>query len=100
MSRPLCCALAALALLIVANSSQAATPPSGTVSASDPEANWTGGPLLPTASATCGGPSNPQCDNFALTLVAPAFPFRLEIVLSASARWRRRSSTRARACRW
>lgn len=85
MTRPLHCSLVALALLIVANSSRAATPPSGTVSGSDPEVNWTGGPLLATASSTCGGPSSPSCDNFALTLVAPAFPFRLEIVLSASA---------------
>jgi hypothetical protein len=86
MSRPPLCSLVALALLVaLAHPARGATPPSDTVSAADPEANWTGGPLPPTASATCGGPGNPQCDNFALTLVAPAFPFRLEIVLTASA---------------
>ncbi|HET9766883.1 MAG TPA: Ig-like domain-containing protein, partial [Thermoanaerobaculia bacterium] len=38
--------------------------------------------LLPTAASTCGGPSNPQCDNFALTVVPPSYAFRLEVVLT------------------
>ncbi len=85
MSRLLNRPLVALALLAIAAPSTAASPPSGTVSSTTPEVGWTGGPLLPTASATCGGPSNPGCDNFALTLDPPAYPFRLEILLTASA---------------
>ena len=77
--------LVALALLAVAAPSTAASPPSGTVSSTTPEVTWSGGPLLPTASSTCGGPSNADCDNFALTVVPPSYPFRLEVVLTPGA---------------
>jgi hypothetical protein len=79
------CPLVVLALLAVAAPSTAATPPSGTVSSTTPEVTWSGGPLLPTASSTCGGPSNAECDNFALTVVPPSYPFRLEVVLTPGA---------------
>jgi hypothetical protein len=85
MSRLPLRSLVALVLFAVAHRSEAASPPSGTVSATNPEVTWTGGPLLPTAASTCGGPSNPSCDNFALTIVPPGFPFRVEVELTASA---------------
>ncbi|HXT19477.1 MAG TPA: hypothetical protein VN923_01890, partial [Thermoanaerobaculia bacterium] len=77
--------LFALLLVLASWPASAATPPSGTISATSQETNWSGGPLLPTASSTCGGPSNPQCDNFALTIVPPSYAFRVEIRVSASA---------------
>ncbi|HEX4966701.1 MAG TPA: hypothetical protein VF173_38175 [Thermoanaerobaculia bacterium] len=61
---------------------RAANPPSGTVSQSSPQASWTGGPLLPSGASTCGGPSNSACDNFKLTIVPPAFAFKVEITLT------------------
>ena len=67
--------------LLLCTSAWAASPPSGTVSSSSPQANWTGGPLTPTASS-CGGPSNPACDNYKLTIVPPAFAFKVEITLT------------------
>ena len=85
MNRPLPSVFLSVALLAAARQSSAATPPSGTVSSTAPEISWSGGPLLPTASATCGGPSSPDCDNFMLTIDPPSFPFRVEIVLGFSA---------------
>jgi len=75
-------AMAALATglaLLVAAPAQAATPASGTVSSSSPTVTWTGNPQPPTASATCNGPSNPACDNFQLTILAPSDPFTVAI---------------------
>src|ERR1700712_6085176 len=49
---------------------QAANPASGTVSGTASQAAWTGGPLPPPASHTCGSANNAQCDNYKLTLVS------------------------------
>jgi hypothetical protein len=77
---PAACGLAAGALLLCA-SAWAATPPSGTVSQSSPQANWTGGPRTPTAAA-CGSPTNASCDNYKLTIVPPSFGFKVQITLT------------------
>jgi hypothetical protein len=61
---------------------RAASPSGGTVSAGSTETAWSGGPFLPTASADCGGPSSSQCDNFQLTIEAPASAFSVEVVLT------------------
>jgi hypothetical protein len=58
---------------------QAASPASGTVSGTAPQAAWTGGPLTPTASNTCGSANNAQCDNYKLTIVPPSYSFKVEI---------------------
>jgi hypothetical protein len=63
----------------------AANPSSGTVSSGSTQAAWTGGPGTPTAAATCGGPSNPQCDNYKLTIVPPTYSFKVEIALTLQA---------------
>ncbi|MEO8459689.1 MAG: Ig-like domain-containing protein [Dokdonella sp.] len=63
----------------------AATPPSGTLSQANQMVTWTGGPLIPTAASTCGGPANASCDNFALTIMPPSFGFKVKITLTASA---------------
>ncbi|MFP5284366.1 MAG: hypothetical protein ACLGI9_01365, partial [Thermoanaerobaculia bacterium] len=36
-----------------------------------------GGPMTPTASATCGGPSSASCDNFKLTIAPPSYAFQV-----------------------
>jgi len=63
----------------------AAAPSSGTVSSSSAQASWTGGPGTPTAASTCGGPSNPSCDNYKLTIVPPSYSFKVEISLTLGA---------------
>jgi hypothetical protein len=60
----------------------AATPSAGTVSSSSTQASWTGGPRTPTASATCGSPSNASCDNYKLTLNPPSYAYKVEITLT------------------
>lgn len=79
--------LAAVVLVAAAlpASLAAATPSSGTVSEASPETSWTGGPLLPTASADCGGPDSTACDNYALTIAAPASAFTVEVVVTPAA---------------
>ncbi|MFY9825070.1 MAG: hypothetical protein WAM82_27075 [Thermoanaerobaculia bacterium] len=67
--------------LMLCTSGWAANPSSGTVSSSS-QANWTGGPLTPTAASTCGGPNNPACDNYKLTIAPPSFAFKVEITLT------------------
>ena len=64
----------------------AADPTSGEVSESAPETSWVGGPLISNASATCGGPTNPGCDNFALTITPPilGYDFEVKVVLTSS----------------
>ncbi len=50
------------------SSAHAASPSSGTVSpTSSPQWDGQAG-MTPTASATCGGPSDPACDNYTLTV--------------------------------
>ncbi|HXG57891.1 MAG TPA: Ig-like domain-containing protein [Thermoanaerobaculia bacterium] len=68
-------------LLLLVPATFAADPPSGTVSDGN-DVNWTGGPLPSTASANCGGPNSPRCDNFKLTLVPPSYSFELEVILT------------------
>lgn len=79
LGRGLVCAAA---LTLLSSSAWAANPASGTVSETSPQVSWRGGPGTPTASATCGGPSNAACDNFKLTIVPPSYAFRVEIVLT------------------
>ncbi|HEX6901599.1 MAG TPA: Ig-like domain-containing protein [Thermoanaerobaculia bacterium] len=76
-------ALLAAGLVLVCTSARAATPSSGSVSSTTTQAGWTGGPRLPTASATCGGPSSTSCDNYKLTIVPPSYSFKVEITLTA-----------------
>jgi len=68
--------------LLLCTSAWAANPSSGTVSSPSTQATWTGGPLTPTAASTCGGPNNPACDNYKLTIVPPAFAFKVELKLT------------------
>ena len=68
--------------VLVCAAAQAANPPSGTVSQATPQVSWTGGPLTPTAAATCGGSENTQCDNYKLTVVPPSYSFKVEISLA------------------
>ncbi|MBI3933029.1 MAG: cadherin-like domain-containing protein [Acidobacteria bacterium] len=75
-------ALLAVTLLASAGPSPAATPSSGRVSEDQPTVQWTGTAKLPMASADCGGPSNPSCDNFSLEIVPPPYDFQVEIVLT------------------
>ena len=60
----------------------AASPSSGTVSQTSTQTSWTGGPGTPTASATCGGPSNTACDNYRLTIVPPSYAFKVDITVT------------------
>lgn len=75
------CAVAAAGACLICGPIHAATPSSGTVTESS-EVTWSGGPGTPTASADCGGPDNPSCDNFRLTIVPPSYGFDVEITLT------------------
>lgn len=79
-------ALAALVLFALgaapSRTVSAASPATGTLSESSSSVTWTGGPLVPTASADCGGPQGSGCDNFALTVVAPSSSFVVEITVT------------------
>ncbi|MEO6075744.1 MAG: Ig-like domain-containing protein [Dokdonella sp.] len=77
--------LASMGFAMVCSVTFAATPTSGTLSQANQMVTWTGGPLVPTAASTCGGPANPACDNFALTIMPPSFGFKVKITLTASA---------------
>ena len=78
-------AFACLLLMLSSGVAWAASPSSGTVSQSSTQASWTGGPGLPTASATCGGPNNAGCDNYKLTVVPPSYSFKVDITLTPKA---------------
>ena len=56
-----------------ASFARASTPATGTLSQANPTVNWTGQiPIPPAAgSSGCGGPNNPGCDNFKLTIIPP-----------------------------
>lgn len=74
--------LCSAALVLVATApGHAATPAGATLSETTPQVAWSGGPLIPTASADCGGPNSSSCDNFALTIEPPDGPFRVTIEL-------------------
>ena len=60
----------ALVALVPLAGSEAATPDSGTISASNPVVMWTGPFKTPTGGG-CNGPSNPSCDNYKLTIQPP-----------------------------
>ncbi len=72
-----------LALMFFAAIADAATPSSGTVSQSNPTVTWTGQiPIPPAAgSSSCGGPNNPGCDNFKLTITPPDATFGPYVVV-------------------
>ncbi|HEV2846033.1 MAG TPA: fibronectin type III domain-containing protein, partial [Thermoanaerobaculia bacterium] len=53
------------------------------MSSTSTKATWSGGPGLPTASATCGGPNNPSCDNYKLNIVPPPYSYKVAIKVSA-----------------
>jgi hypothetical protein len=72
-------ALAAAALIPLAGS-EAATPGAGTISSSSPSVSWSGPFRTPTAGS-CQGPDNPACDNFKLTIDAPAGGFEVNVAL-------------------
>src|SRR2546428_2988095 len=77
----------ALALASMAGTALAATPPSGTVTESNPTVTWTGMVMAPTAGG-CGGPNNSACDNFRLSIIPPsaAFgPYSIRITLTPTA---------------
>src|SRR3989442_8041008 len=77
----------ALALASMAGTALAATPPSGTVTESNPTVTWTGMVMPPTAGG-CGGPNNSACDNFKLNIIPPsaAFgPYSIRITLTPTA---------------
>jgi hypothetical protein len=78
-----CTLLAAItAMALLCAPAWAASPATGAVSQATPQTSWTGGPLTPTGASTCGGPDNPQCDNYKLTIVPPSYAFRVEISLT------------------
>jgi hypothetical protein len=79
-------AVAGSVLLLPLAASNAATPGSGTVSATSPS-SWSGAFMTPTASSNCGGASNPACDNFRLTIQPPAGSFRVDIKLQPTGDW-------------
>src|SRR5712692_860666 len=66
-----------LTAILLANSSFAATPSSGTVSQTNLTLHSTGQTPIPPAagSSSCGGPNNSGCDNFKLTIVPPDATF-------------------------
>src|SRR5713101_3452223 len=72
-----------LAAILLANPSFAATPSSGTVSQTNLTVTWTGQLPVPPAvgSSSCGGPNNPGCDNFKLTIVPPDATFGAYVVV-------------------
>jgi hypothetical protein len=74
--------VAVAAAVLCGSAGWAANPASGTVSDSTTQASWTGGPLTPTAASTCGGPNNPQCDNYKLTIAPPSYSFQVKITLT------------------
>ncbi len=78
--RPLLLAFFCVIALIFSPITFGATPSTGTVSESNPVVTWNGPTFMtPTASANCGGPNNPACDNFRLTIVPPSYSFKVVI---------------------
>jgi hypothetical protein len=76
-------ALASAGLLLVPLAAvQAADPSAGTVSEQSPSVTWSGPAVaVPTASSNCGGPDNPSCDNFKLTIQPPSYAFQVVVNL-------------------
>jgi hypothetical protein len=63
--------VAAVVLALPLATPWAATPGSGTVSATNPAVTWTGAFTVATA-AGCTGPGDSTCDHFSLTINPPA----------------------------
>lgn len=82
VSRAVAGGVTILAVSLMAGSAWAASPSSGAVSQSSTSVTWRGGPLLPTASGNCGGPSSASCDNFRLTIQPPSYSFRVTVALT------------------
>jgi hypothetical protein len=69
-------------VLLIPFAGSTATPNTGTVSEQTPSVGWSGPPAaVATASSTCGGASNPACDNFRLTIQPPSFTFQVDVKL-------------------
>lgn len=81
LSRAVLAALG-VALLVLPAAARAAEPTSGTLSESNPQVSWTGEAKGATQNADCGGPGNPDCDDFQLNIVPPSFAYAVEIVLT------------------
>ncbi len=67
-------ALVGLSVFLVPSLLWGATPPSGTVSEGNPLVTWTG-ELRPATGGGCGSATNPDCDNFQLSIVPPSAEF-------------------------
>ena len=78
--------VAAVVLVLPLATTRAATPGSGTVSATNPAVTWTGAFTVATA-AGCTGPGDSTCDHFSLTINPPAGQFQVKIVLAPSGDW-------------
>jgi len=78
-----CSVIAALALF--AAPTRAAVPVAGAISQASSQTAWSGGPKLLSVGTTCGAPNNSKCDNYNLSITAPAGSFKVEIVLTPTA---------------
>ncbi|MFY9578477.1 MAG: CARDB domain-containing protein [Gaiellaceae bacterium] len=78
--------LAVAAVSLPLASSNAATPDSGTVSASNLSVSWTGAIAIATA-AGCTGATDPTCDKYHLTVQPPGYPFQVRIELLPAGDW-------------
>ena len=77
---------ALLALLVPLRSSNAATPGSGTVSASNLETTWSGAVMAPNATG-CTGADDTNCDLYRLTVQPPSYSFMVRIKLQPTGDW-------------
>lgn len=77
---------ALLALLVPLRSSNAATPGSGTVSASNLETTWSGAVMAPNATG-CTGANDTNCDLYRLTVQPPSYSFMVRIKLQPTGDW-------------
>lgn len=79
-------AAALLALLVPLRSSDAATPGSGTVSASNLETTWSGALMAPDANG-CTSANDTNCDLYRLTVQPPSYSFMVRIKLQPTGDW-------------
>jgi len=78
---------ALMALSLASSVAFAATPASGTISASNPTTTWQGTLRPSTASATCANRTDPTCDHFQLTVVPPSYAYDVKITLTMVDDW-------------
>src|SRR5437773_1954902 len=76
----------AMASLLAQAPALAASPSSGTLSATNTQVTWTGEFLTPTGEA-CGGPNNSACDYFDLNIIPPPYNFKVDITLTPMGDW-------------